>query len=101
MHRVLTTCCFCACGCNLYLEVENGKIVGVIPSREHPVSRGNLCVKGWNSFEFVLHKERLRFPLIRKNGRLERAEWNEALDLIAAKKGMRSACADLMAMVFL
>ncbi len=85
MHRVLTTCCFCACGCNLYLEVENGKIVGVIPSREHPVSRGNLCVKGWNSFEFVLHKERLRFPLIRKNGRLERAEWNEALDLIAAK----------------
>jgi formate dehydrogenase alpha subunit len=69
----------------LYLEVENGKIVGVIPSREHPVSRGNLCVKGWNSFEFVLHKERLRFPLIRKNGRLERAEWNEALDLIAAK----------------
>ncbi|MBU4414637.1 MAG: formate dehydrogenase subunit alpha [Proteobacteria bacterium] len=85
MHRVLTTCCFCACGCNLYLEVDDGKLVGVIPSREHPVSRGNLCIKGWNSFEFVLHKDRLRFPLIRKNGRLEKAQWSEALDLTAAK----------------
>ena len=85
MHRILTTCCFCACGCNFYLEVDKGIIVGVIPSREHPVSRGNLCVKGWGSFEFIHHKERLRFPLIRKNGRLEKAEWNEALDLIAEK----------------
>ncbi len=31
MHRVLITCCFCACACNLYLEVDGGKIVGVIP----------------------------------------------------------------------
>jgi len=85
MHRVLTTCCFCACGCNLYLEVDGGKIVGVIPSREHPVSRGNLCVKGWNSFEFIIHKDRLRVPLIRRNGRLEKAEWDETLDLIAEK----------------
>jgi len=85
MHRVLTTCCFCACGCNFYLEVDDGKILGVIPSREHPVSRGNLCVKGWNSFEFILHKDRLCFPLIRRNGRLEKAEWSEALDLIAER----------------
>ncbi len=83
MHRVLTTCCFCACGCNLYLEVEAEKIVGVIPSREHPVARGNLCLKGWNSFEFVHHKDRLRYPLIRKKGRLVEASWEEALDLVA------------------
>ncbi|MBU1162627.1 MAG: formate dehydrogenase subunit alpha, partial [Proteobacteria bacterium] len=69
----------------MYLEVDSGKIVGVIPSREHPVSRGNLCVKGWNSFEFILHKDRLCFPLIRRNGRLEKAEWSEALDLIAER----------------
>jgi len=85
MHRVLTTCCFCACGCNLYLEVDNGKIVGVIPSREHPIARGNLCVKGWNSFEFVHNKDRLNYPLIRENGRLLEADWTEALDLIARR----------------
>ena len=85
MHRVLTTCCFCACGCNLYLEVEDGKVVGVIPSKQHPVARGSLCVKGWNSFEFVHHKDRLKYPLIRKNGRLEKANWEDALNLIARR----------------
>lgn len=85
MHRVLTTCCFCACGCNLYLEVEDGKIVGVIPSGQHPIARGNLCIKGWNSFEFVHHKDRLKYPLIRRNGHLEEADWKDALDLIARR----------------
>ncbi len=85
MHRVLTTCCFCACGCNLYLEVKNGKVVGVIPSRQHPIARGNLCLKGWNGFEFVHHKDRLKYPLIRKNGRLVEATWNEALELVAQR----------------
>ncbi|MFH1675111.1 MAG: formate dehydrogenase subunit alpha [Pseudomonadota bacterium] len=85
MHRVLTTCCFCACGCNLYLEVDNGKIVGAIPSREHPIARGNLCVKGWNCFEFVHNKDRLHTPLIRDNGRFVEADWSVALDLIARR----------------
>jgi len=82
MYRILTTCCFCACGCNLYLEVEAGKIVGVIPSKEHPIARGNLCLKGWNSFEFVGHKDRLQYPLVRKKGRLVEASWEEALDSV-------------------
>ncbi|OEU52942.1 MAG: formate dehydrogenase subunit alpha [Desulfobacterales bacterium C00003106] len=85
MQRVLTTCCFCACGCNLYLEVEKERVVGVIPSREHPVARGNLCVKGWNSFEFVHHNDRLKHPLIRQNGRLVEADWTEALNLVARR----------------
>jgi formate dehydrogenase alpha subunit len=85
MHRVLTTCCFCACGCNLYLEVDNGKIVGAIPSRQHPIARGNLCVKGWNSFEFVHNKDRLVAPLIRDNGSFVEVEWSVALDLIARR----------------
>jgi len=85
MHRVLTTCCFCACGCNLYLEVEAGKIIGVIPSREHPIARGNLCLKGWNSFWFVHHKDRLQYPLIRRKKHLVKTNWEEALDLVAKR----------------
>ncbi len=30
-------------------------------------------------------KDRLTYPMIRKHGRLERASWDEAMDLIVAK----------------
>lgn len=83
MQNILTTCCFCACGCGLYLHVEDGVISGVTPSREHPIARGNLCIKGWNCYEHIFHGDRLRRPLIRKNGRLVPSSWEAALRLIS------------------
>ena len=85
MSRTLTTCIYCGCGCGLYLESDGHRIISTVPSRNHPVSRGSLCVKGWNSFEFVNSKERLTKPLIRKNGKLIPSSWEEAVDLIADK----------------
>ncbi|HBF43407.1 MAG TPA: hypothetical protein DDW42_07220, partial [Desulfobacteraceae bacterium] len=52
MRDVMTICCYCGCGCGLYLHVENGRVVGSMPSRNHPVSRNNLCAKGWHAHEF-------------------------------------------------
>ena len=43
--EILTTCPFCGVGCNFYLQVEAERIIGIAPSRNHPVSRGRLCVK--------------------------------------------------------
>jgi len=82
MKYVLTTCPFCGVGCNFYFNVEDNRIVGVSPSRNHPVSRGRLCVKGWNAFEFISHPDRLRNPLIKENGKFRKATWQEAYDLI-------------------
>ena len=59
MHDVLTTCVYCGCGCGLYLHVEDGQVCGSQPSRHHPVSRDNLCVKGWHIHESVTHPDRL------------------------------------------
>ncbi len=83
MGDILTTCVYCGCGCGLYLRVNDGRVTGTAPSRNHPVSRNNLCVKGWNIHEFIHHPERLTEPLIRKNGRLVPASWDEALDFAA------------------
>lgn len=83
MSYVLTTCCYCGCGCGLYLKVEDGRVLGAMPSRNHPVSRNNLCVKGWHIHEFVHHPDRLTTPLIRKGGELVAADWDEALDYTA------------------
>ena len=84
MPKTLTICPYCGCGCNLYLQVEDERVVGVEPSPGHPVNRGMLCVKGRFAYDFINHRSRLTTPLIRKNGILEPASWEEALDLVAS-----------------
>ena len=85
MKRTLTVCPYCGTGCMFYLVSDNGRLVGVEPSSSHPVSRGGLCVKGWNAFAFVHHPDRLTTPLIRKNGILTPATWDEALNLVVER----------------
>jgi predicted molibdopterin-dependent oxidoreductase YjgC len=85
--NVLTTCVYCGCGCGLYLEVLDGRIIGVWPAKTHEIADGKLCIKGWNVDGFVYHKDRLKTPLIRKGGELVEASWDEALSLVAKKLG--------------
>ena len=85
--NVLTTCPYCGTGCGFYLQVLNNEIIGVLPAKNHPVSQGGLCIKGWNAHAFVNHPDRLKNPLVRKNGKLVEASWDEALTLVAEKFG--------------
>ena len=84
-ENVLTTCPYCGTGCALHLEVMDNNLVGVLPAKNHVVSQGSLCIKGWNVHAFVNHPDRLKTPLIRKDGVLEEATWDEALKLVAYK----------------
>ena len=83
MQDVLTTCVYCGCGCGVYLHEDKGRITGATASRNHPVSRNNLCVKGWHLHEFIHSRDRLSEPLMRKNGELVPVSWEEALDYTA------------------
>jgi predicted molibdopterin-dependent oxidoreductase YjgC len=78
-----STCTYCGTGCGVLLEVMDGRLVGVMPQKDHPVSRGSLCLKGWSSHEFVYSEHRLRKPMIRRDGQLVECEWEEALGAIA------------------
>jgi predicted molibdopterin-dependent oxidoreductase YjgC len=84
-ENVLTTCVYCGAGCGLYVQVLDGEIVGILPVKEHPISRGQLCIKGWNATGFVHHPERLKTPLIRERDGFREATWDEALDLVAER----------------
>jgi predicted molibdopterin-dependent oxidoreductase YjgC len=86
-QNIQTTCVYCGCGCPLYLQVLDGEIVGVLPSKEHPISRGQLCIKGWNGTAFVYHPDRLKTPLVRRGDSLEKATWDEALSRVAERLG--------------
>jgi predicted molibdopterin-dependent oxidoreductase YjgC len=89
VHAVQTTCPFCSCGCGLYLQVDEARLVGVMPSRRHPVSAGRLCARGWAAHEAALWGDRLTRPLLRRDGQLVPVDWDEAL--AAAAAGLRAA----------
>ena len=87
MEKISTTCPWCGCGCGLYLHVENNLITGVSPNRNHPVNHGTLCVKGRFGYGFINSPDRLKTPLIKRDGKFVEASWDEALGLIAEKLG--------------
>jgi predicted molibdopterin-dependent oxidoreductase YjgC len=85
-REVKTTCPYCAVGCQVYLGIRGDEIISVRGDKEGPSNEGHLCVKGrFGVADFVHHKDRLTTPLIKKNGKFEKATWDEALDLVAAK----------------
>jgi formate dehydrogenase alpha subunit len=85
-HKVKTTCPHCGGGCQMELWTRDKKIVKVYGvEEENTENKGNLCVKGRFGLDFVQSPERLKKPLIKKNGKFEEAEWDEALNLVAGK----------------
>jgi len=84
-ENVLTTCPYCGAGCNFYLQVLDGELIGMLPCKSHVVSQGKLCIKGWNAHEFVYSKDRLTKPLIKRDGAFVAISWGEALDIIVTK----------------
>ncbi len=89
--KVRTTCPLCGVGCNFDLNVKDGRVVGVTSTPDAVVNGNALCVKGRYHFDMIHSSERLTTPLIRKNGVLTEASWDEALDLIAARFGQIKA----------
>jgi len=82
---ILTVCPYCGCGCGLYLECDGKRVIGSFPSGNHPVSKGCLCVKGWNAYEFISSLDRLTKPLIKSKGVFKECSWDEALGFVSKK----------------
>jgi len=83
-EHVQTICPYCGVGCTLNLKVRDNKITDVFSS-DGNVNDNLLCVKGRFAYDFVGSVDRLKTPLIRKNGKLEEATWEEAISLVAQK----------------
>ena len=84
-HSVVTTCPFCGVGCVMKIGVLDGHIARVRGKRGGSPNNGQLCVKGRFGLDFVESPERLKTPLIRKDGQLVPASWDEAMALIVEK----------------
>ena len=85
MDRVATICPYCGVGCTIILHTRSNRLVKVTVGPGQGVCHGQLCVKGRFGVDFINHRERLTQPLIRRDGELEPATWDEALDFVAAR----------------
>ena len=83
--KIKTTCNYCGCGCNFDFNIKEGQVVKITSNSESVVNGMNLCAKGRFGYDYIHHEDRLTYPLIRKNGKLEKASWEEALQLISDK----------------
>ena len=89
MKHVGTICTHCGDGCKTTLGVrrsDTGMEIVRGDNRDKSGTNGDfLCIKGRYAFDFANHEDRLTQPLIRKNGRLTPATWEEAFELVGKK----------------
>ncbi len=89
MNHVGTTCTHCADGCKTTLGVrrsETGMEIVRGDNRDKSGINGDfLCIKGRYAFDFANREDRLTQPLIRKDGQLAPATWEEAFELIGKR----------------
>lgn len=84
-HWVQSACVLCSNGCGLDIGVKEGRMVGVRGRAEDRVNHGRLGPKGLHGWVANHSPDRLTKPLIRRNGQLEEATWEEAMDLVVQK----------------
>ena len=99
-RQTRTTCGYCGVGCSLEVSTRDNAIMTVRPATDHAVNRGHACVKGRFSHGFLGSADRLTGPLIRRDGTLTPASWEEATAYVAARLGeVRDADPDGFAVI--
>ena len=73
----------CPDTCAMHVTVEDGRATKVTGDPDHPITVGFLCGKVSNYLDRVYSDERILHPMVREDGELRRASWDEALDLVA------------------
>ena len=78
-----TICPFCGCGCTLTLGIREGKILRSRGKEDNGRSEGNLCGRGRFGFDYIYSENRLKTPMIKKDGEFASVSWDEALTHIS------------------
>jgi len=82
----VTVCPLCSMGCELEVQVREGRILSTKPSDQGVVNQGQACVKGRFLIGDIVHSpRRVLKPMIRVQKKLEEVSWDQALDFVAQK----------------
>ncbi|WP_251049716.1 MULTISPECIES: molybdopterin oxidoreductase family protein [unclassified Streptomyces] len=83
-RTALRICPLCEATCGLTLTIEGATVTGARGDRDDVFSQGFICPKGAAFGALDADPDRLRTPLVRRDGRLQEATWEEAYEAIAA-----------------
>jgi anaerobic selenocysteine-containing dehydrogenase len=81
-HR---TCNLCEAMCGLVITHENNKITKIEGDFDDVLSRGHICPKAFGLKDIYEDPDRLKLPLIKKNGEFEQISWTDAYEIISDK----------------
>ncbi len=85
MDKVFSVCAYCGTGCGLYLQVEGNQVISIEPVEDHPISKGELCIKGYYGFNHLQDPRRLNKPLMKKENGFVPVSWDQALDFVVER----------------
>ena len=80
-----SVCRFCGTGCGVMVAHKGDRLVALRGDPKHPTTKGLVCAKSLFLPKIVHSSDRLKHPMLRKNGRYVRISWDEAMDLMADK----------------
>ncbi|MZD57327.1 molybdopterin-dependent oxidoreductase [Streptomyces sp. SID5606] len=87
-RTALRICPLCEATCGLALTIDGTEVTAARGDRDDVFSHGFICPKGASFGAVDSDPDRLRAPLVRKDGELREAGWEEAFDAVAA--GLRA-----------
>ncbi len=85
LRRTPSVCPGCAVGCNVRVDVRVDRVLRLMSRTNDAIDDGWLCDRGRWGYAAVNDPDRLRVPLVRKNGELREVTWDEALDAVAQR----------------
>lgn len=87
MDTALRICPFCEATCGLTLTIDDGRVTGARGDHDDVFSAGFICPKGASFGELDNDPDRLTRPLVRRDGVLTEATWDEAYSVVAERLG--------------
>jgi len=85
LKKTPSICNNCSVGCNARIDSRVDRITRLMSRNNDEVDDGWLCNRGRWDFDYVNSDQRLRTPLIRRDGKLTPASWQEAISYIASR----------------
>lgn len=83
--KVRTICTACSVGCGIIAEVLDGVWIRQEVAEDHPFSVGGHCCKGADMVDMARSSVRLKYPMVKENGKWKRITYKEAIENIGAQ----------------
>jgi nitrate reductase (cytochrome) len=80
-----SVCRFCGTGCGVQIGHRGNQIVALRGDPKHPTTKGLVCAKALFLPKIVHSKDRLKTPMVRRDGKFVPISWDDAMNLMADK----------------